>query len=399
MPFSNKNPNQITETDLRALIGAETESKFLDYKRDIVGNGDGDRKEFLYDISSFANTQGGYLVFGIEEAKGLPTRIVGLGGLNVDKEMLRLQQIARDGIRPPITGIEYGIVRVAGGEAVIVLRVPKSWSPPHQVTYQKAFRFYARDSNGKYPIDIDELRSIFSLSATVADKIKEFRAERLTRVAAADAPVPLLDGGLLAIHVMPFSAVSVVSSFSIQQAAQQPQLFPPIGSTHPQHYQITFDGLLVTSNAEAPPKAQRAYTHIFRTGAVEAVASSILRSDGAMMVPHLQALIVRYAGVYMRALRELGVEPPIAVLASFVGVKDARMLHDFLGQGALMVDVPQNTLTRQSYNLVESIFEQIPQDDAARAKGLRATLDHLANAAGLATSPYFDENGNYTLKL
>ena len=77
-PFSNKNPNQISEADLVALIGAETESKFLDYKRDIVGNGDGDRKEFLYDISSFANTQGGYLVFGIEEAKGLPTRIVGL---------------------------------------------------------------------------------------------------------------------------------------------------------------------------------------------------------------------------------------------------------------------------------------------------------------------------------
>jgi hypothetical protein len=177
--------------------------------------------------------------------------------------MSRLQQIARDGIRPPITGIEYGAVRLSNGEAAIVLRVPKSWSPPHQVTYQKAFRFYARDNNGKYQIDIDELRSIFSLSATVADKIKEFRAERLTRVAAADAPVTLLDDGLLAVHVIPFSAVSVASTFSIQQAAQHPDWFPPIGSTHPKHYQITFDGLLVTSNAEAPPKAQRAYTHIF----------------------------------------------------------------------------------------------------------------------------------------
>ena len=193
--------------------------------------------------------------------------------------------------------------------------------------------------------------------------------------------------------------MSLASSFSIQQAAQHPELFPPIGSNRPQHYQITFDGLLVASNAEAPPKAQGAYTHIFRKGAVEAVASSILRSDGAMIVPHLQALIVRCAGVYMRALRKLGVEPPIAVLASFVGVKDARMLHDFLGRAALMVDTPQNTLTRQTYNLVESVFEQIPQDDAATAKGLRVTLDHLANAAGLATSPYFDENGNYTLKL
>jgi hypothetical protein len=129
------------------------------------------------------------------------------------------------------------------------------------------------------------------------------------------------------------------------------------------------------------------------------VASSILRSDGAMIVPHLQALIVRYAGVYMQALCKLGIEPPIAVLASFVGVKDARMLHDFLGAGTLVVDSPQNVLTRHAYNRVESIFESIPQDDAATARGLRATLDHLANAAGLETSPYFDINGNYTVRL
>ena len=63
-----KSPSQITERDLLALIeDREAEGKTIDYKRQAVSHDD--RKEFLYDISSFANTAGGYLIFGMEERK------------------------------------------------------------------------------------------------------------------------------------------------------------------------------------------------------------------------------------------------------------------------------------------------------------------------------------------
>jgi hypothetical protein len=91
MPFADKGPSQITKADILALIGNEPEGRIIDYKRDLIGNSDGDKKEFLYDISSFANTQGGYLVIGVEERGGIPSKIVGLANVNTDNEISALR--------------------------------------------------------------------------------------------------------------------------------------------------------------------------------------------------------------------------------------------------------------------------------------------------------------------
>jgi predicted HTH transcriptional regulator len=137
MPLSEKHPNEITEADLIGLIGTEPEGKTIDYKSNCVGQSDTDtdRKEFLYDVASFANTQGGYLVFGMEEAGGLPTNLVGIAGINPDKEKLRLEEMLRSGIRPTISGIEMAFVQLASGNVALVMHIPRSWTPPHQVTY------------------------------------------------------------------------------------------------------------------------------------------------------------------------------------------------------------------------------------------------------------------------
>jgi hypothetical protein len=44
-------------------------------------------------------------------------------------------------------------------------------------------------------------------------------------------------------------------------------------------------------------------------------------------------------------------------------------------------------------------LEAVPDDFKAVARVLRPILTHLANAAGLPSSPYFDADGNYTLNL
>jgi hypothetical protein len=47
--------------------------------------------------------------------------------------------MARDGIRPPIVGLQTAAVTLANGNTAIVMRIHKSWNPPHQVTYQRPF--------------------------------------------------------------------------------------------------------------------------------------------------------------------------------------------------------------------------------------------------------------------
>jgi hypothetical protein len=87
----------------------------------------------------------------------------------------------------------------------------------------------------------------------------------------------------------------------------------------------------------------------------------------------------------------------MAIFASLLNVKGMRLLQDFMGN-ALPEDLPSVTLALDQFHFVETIFETVPRDDNDAAMRLRVTLDHLANAAGLASSPYFDAMGNYTLK-
>jgi hypothetical protein len=312
---------------------------------------------------------------------------------------LRLEHTLRDGIRPPITGIRSIPVPLANGSFAIVMRIPKSWNPPHQVTYQNAFRFYARGSNGKYQIDVNEMRSIFSISSTVADRLRNFRIERTAKIASGDTPVTLLSGGVLVIHVAPFSAFGVGATFPLQEAAQSAAGFPTMGDGYTRRPQVTFDGLLVTSNSEAPPKPQRAYTQVLRSGVVEAVASSLARGQGHewLILPYLTAYITAHVPLYIASLHSLGVEPPMAVFASLLNVNGMRLVSDPSGNGFL-VDMPSTRLTVDQFHFVEAILEVVPRNVGECAKLLRVTLDHLANAAGLDSSPYFDDDGNYTLR-
>lgn len=398
MKLFDKPLESLTEADLLTLIAdKDSERKVLEYKRALPGPNDADKREFLYDASSLANTRGGDLVFGMEAQDGLPTSLVGLA-INADKEILRLEQMLRDGVRPPITGVQTVSILLSNSTCALVMRIPKSWNPPHQVTFQKSFRFYARDTNGKYQIDVEELRSMFSLSGDVADRIRSFRADRAGRILSGDTPVKLLAGGILMLHVAPFSAFVPGNAFPLQAAAKSPNKFPTLADQVARRHQITFDGVLVTSNANGPPEPQRAYTQVLRAGVVEGVASSLARQDKFVILPHLEALIIRYATIFASSLSDLGTQPPIAVLVSLLKVKGMRFVYTSTPRGYLE-DMPQTLFDGDQYHFVETIFERIPPSDQECARQLRGTLDHLANAAGLEASPHFDNEGQYTLRF
>jgi hypothetical protein len=53
------------------------------------------------------------------------------------------------------------------------------------VTYQKTFRFYARDTNGKYQIDVDDLRAGFSFRQPSLTKSRIFASRDQHRLRAA----------------------------------------------------------------------------------------------------------------------------------------------------------------------------------------------------------------------
>jgi len=88
----------INKADIDNLIDSRTaEGKSIEYKRDLPGNSDQNKKEFLADVASFANAGGGDIVYGVDAERdtsgkptGLPSVAVGLTGVNFDDVVLRL---------------------------------------------------------------------------------------------------------------------------------------------------------------------------------------------------------------------------------------------------------------------------------------------------------------------
>ena len=69
MIFRGKNINEYTVEDVQSLIENKVpESKILDYKRELQFD-EKAKVEFIYDVSSFYNTEGGCIVVGLDEEK------------------------------------------------------------------------------------------------------------------------------------------------------------------------------------------------------------------------------------------------------------------------------------------------------------------------------------------
>jgi hypothetical protein len=83
----------VSEAHLQELVSTGVpEGVLIEYKRTTYGGSDADVKEYLKDVSSFANTHGGDL---IEEKEGVAERVAGLSGVDPDEERQRLESDAQ----------------------------------------------------------------------------------------------------------------------------------------------------------------------------------------------------------------------------------------------------------------------------------------------------------------
>ena len=88
MPLSNKPLESLEKSDLQSLVENQVpEGKTIDYKQALPGNSDSDKREFLADVSSFANAVGGNLIYGIKEESGVPVEVSGLNIIDSEADI------------------------------------------------------------------------------------------------------------------------------------------------------------------------------------------------------------------------------------------------------------------------------------------------------------------------
>lgn len=271
---------KISEVDLQELIdGQVPEGLFLDYKRTLYGIRDSDNKEFLKDVSSFANSHGGYLIIGIEEKNGLPASLQGLSELDHDKEILRFEQLLRTGIEPRLLGVRIRAIPIEKGGHAFIIRVPKSWNPPHRVIAQNSNRFYIRNSGGVHEASMNELRNLFTLSSSVTERIRSFRNERISEIVRGDGIRPLVGGGRFILHIVPLSAFLTADQVDLSVVVNNRMAFWPIGAEGFNH-RFNFDGVI----NERGGADNNGYTQIFRNGIIEATKGGIVREHAGTKI-------------------------------------------------------------------------------------------------------------------
>jgi hypothetical protein len=327
MALANKRFEEISESDLNDQVTAGVpEGMLVEYKRDIYGRRDGDVREFLKDISSFANTCGGHLIIGMDENAGVPTGVIPIQG-DPDQELQRLENLARDGIEPRLAGLRMKAVPFAAGGFVLVLRTPKSWNPPHRVSARNTNRFYGRNSAGAYEFSVEDLRVLFTSAASALDRVRAFRAERLARIDAGEPIVPLAQNrGRLVLHLVPMSSFSLGNQIDLEKAYAAQQLLNPMG-TMGFTPSMNFDGF---SNLNHGADGRcLSYTHVFRNGAIEAVKVRVVTDldPGYLWIPTLDfdRWIFERLANYLSALQTLDVPPPIILMITVQGVRGARL--------------------------------------------------------------------------
>lgn len=150
--------NYTIET-LHYLIDNEMEENVhLDYKDGkALKTDDKGKNEITKDVSSFANSDGGIIVYGLTEKDHKPVSLSTFDGNAFTKE--RLEQIISN-IQPHIKGLKIYPIRLDGNvsQSIYVVWIPRSSNAPHMATDHK---YYKRTNFQSIAMEEYEVRDLF----------------------------------------------------------------------------------------------------------------------------------------------------------------------------------------------------------------------------------------------
>jgi Putative DNA-binding domain len=387
MPITRSDFENLCDADLQVLLENETpEGIIIEYKRKLYGSTDSEKKEFLKDVSSFANTAGGHLFLGIAATDGVPTEIIGLAVDNLDSEQQRFESLLRDRMEPRIVGIRMQPVALANGRHVLAIRIPKSWSPPHAVLHNKSRLIFARNSAGAHEASVDEMRAMFTTGMTLREQARGFQRQRLTEIHSGEAPFALAgDQGRIVLHIMPFSAFS--SDLQLDPRRMHGQDLPPMwGLGYNQGYNA--DGYW-TSRAGGE---RSGYVQVFRNGIIESAAGDV-RVPTAKPPPNLYAEDVENEVLaalerYLPALARAEVPPPLFIVLAGVRMQGTRII------GRPLATMEASPLRKSDWILPTVVVEDYTGGHDYR-RAVKPIFDAIWNAAGYEGSRSYDHDGNW----
>lgn len=267
----------------------------------------------------------------------------------------------------------------------MIVRTEKSWNPPHRVTFKGHDKFYSRSTNGKYALDVEELRNIFNLSATTAERIRNFRIDRINKILADDTPIPLLSLPRTVLHIVPLISINPGQVYDITYVYRFPDKLPTVQKLmDDRRYNV--DGI-ITFSMEIKGRYY-AYTQLFKNGIIESTNASLLEpSKAGLSIPGglFESKLIQSFSAYLSLMKESPIELPAYVFLSVLGVRGYKMeTSERRTFQVFLID-------RDHLILPETIVSNY---DAKAKDILRPCFDSVWNACGYSRCLFYDKDGN-----
>jgi len=389
--------HEIAEKHLHSLVSLRvSESERIEYKVELKMNTDKEKRELCKDISAFANSQGGYLFFGIAETNGIPTSISGIQFDDAAKQ--QFFQILTSGISPRVQNFFHGEIPLCNGLKVLILKIqPDGYL--HQVKYDDN-RYYKRTGTITIAMESSDVETFFRSIGPSArkEKVQEIIDGYYAALKSKKYFKGIEGKGICALAIVP--EVPSINLDISRLSGNFNTLFEPIYYSSGSLSSEISGRSRFTFACGTDDRVPYAVTELTDFGEVKAYNSSMLQSHYDMQenrydIPNIayEREIITIFHHYLSSLKESGVAGPFFIHTAMLNVQGYSMHTKRISGGRvfqgediqpLLCHVPNDThfATKQDV-----------------AKAVRPMFDYIWREFGFDKSINYSEEGEWLESL
>lgn len=316
---------QISASDLAALVAHQvSEGPTLDFKEAFPSPDHRGVRNFLADVTAFANSDGGDLVIGMrEDGNGVAAELVGIDSAGLDEGLRRLDDQLRSLVDPRVPYFRVQTIALEDGRVALVMRVGASLIAPHRVTHEGSSRFYRRANRNNFEMGTAELRQAFAASNDLPDRIRALHHKAVEAIEGLDMPCRIQEGPTAVLTIAPLSVLREARDIPVDR---EHAVLPPLimGGFD---YVIGLDRLIVQVGLDMEKSGARSWSVNHRLGYLDfAWSIGRVHMDNRIVWPkNFSDGLYDAVRSSTARLREYGIEGPWIVMATLTGVQNFRL--------------------------------------------------------------------------